>query len=79
MNRIVVDQSVKNQLQQASGPCEVFDSAGHKLGLFRPEIDRSVYGALEPSVSDVELTRREMEGGGRTLKRILDDLEKSQG
>jgi hypothetical protein len=78
MNEIVADQSLTNQLRGLSGPCFVVDSAGTKLGLFCPEIDRSLYEGVEPSVSEEELSRRERAGGGRSLAEIIADLNKRQ-
>ena len=78
MNEIVADQSLTNQLRGLSGPCVVVDAAGTKLGLFCPEIDRSLYEGVEPSVGEEELARREHAGGGRSLVEILADLNKRQ-
>lgn len=78
MTQVVIDESLTHQLRGLHEPCVLMDSAGNKLGFFRPEIDHSLYEGLEPSVSDEELTRREREGGGRILAEIMADLEKRQ-
>jgi hypothetical protein len=75
MTSIVIDESLTKQLRDVHEPCVLLDSAGNKLGFFRPEIDRSLYEGLEPSVSDEELDRRSREGGGRTLAEIMADLK----
>jgi hypothetical protein len=71
MIRIVVDESVKNQILLAGEACEVVDAAGNRLGSFLPEYERGVC-----PYSDEELEQAEREGGGRPLKDILADLEK---
>ncbi|HKD36434.1 MAG TPA: hypothetical protein VKB78_06525 [Pirellulales bacterium] len=76
MNRIVVDQSLTNQLRGIAEPCPIFDPEGNKLGLFQPEVDRSVYDDLQPSVTDEELDRRARAGGFRKLSEIIAELER---
>jgi hypothetical protein len=77
MDHIVVDDSFTKQLPGATVPCIVFDSAGKRLGYFTPEVAATSYLGVEPSVSDEELNRREQAGGGRTLREILKDLDKT--
>ena len=72
MNRIVVDDSVKAKFLRAEEPCEVVDAAGNKLGNFTPQ-----YVGYECPLSNEELDEIERKGGGRPLKDILRDLEKS--
>jgi hypothetical protein len=76
MNQIIADQSMTRQLGGLVEPCVIVDTTGHKLGLFCPEVDRSLYESVEPSVSSEELARRERAGGGRSLSEILADLGK---
>jgi hypothetical protein len=71
MIRIVVDESVKNQILLAWEACEVVDAAGNRLGSFMPE-----YSGYECPYSDEELERIEEKGGGRPLADIMRDLEK---
>jgi hypothetical protein len=71
MIRIVVDESVKNEILLTGETCEVFDAAGNRLGSFVPEFKHG-----ECPYSDEELERAASEGGGRPLKDILADLEK---
>ena len=71
MIRIVVDETVKKQLLRAMEPCEVVDAAGNKLGNFTPE-----YVGYECPLSEEELDRIQLQGGGRPLKDILRDLER---
>ncbi len=63
MNQIISDRSMFEQLRGLVEPCVVVDPAGHKLGLFCPDIDRSYYDSIEPSVSNEELERRERRVG----------------
>jgi hypothetical protein len=76
MNQIIADQSMTQQLGALSEPCVIVDTAGHKLGLFCPEVDRSLYEGVDPSVSSEELARRERAGGGRSLAEILAGFDK---
>lgn len=78
MDRIIVDEAFTNQMPDALAPCLVFDSAGKRLGCFTPEVEPAWYQGVEPSVSDEELARRELAGGGRHLSEILADLRKRQ-
>jgi len=76
MTRVVVDPLTCAKLVNAQNPLELCDESGHLLGRFFPAVDPSLYEMLEPGVSDEELDRREREGGGRSLREILADLEK---
>ena len=74
MDRIIVDESFTSQLPGALAPCLVIDTAGNRIGCFTPNVDPALYQRLEPSVSEEELGRREQQGGGRSLREILNDL-----
>ena len=78
MDQIVVDDSFTKQLPEAITPCLVLDATGKRLGYFTPEVDGTWYEGLEPSVSEVELERREQVGGGRSITEILADLSQRQ-
>ncbi len=75
MIRIVVDESLTRQLRAAVDLCEIVDSSGNMLGLFRPEANRSDYEGYECPLSDEELDRIERDGPGRPLAEIFRDLE----
>jgi hypothetical protein len=76
MDHIVVDDSFTRQLPGAEVPVVVCDATGKRLGYFTPEIDATLYRGVEPSVSDEELSRRECAGGGRSVREIINDLNK---
>lgn len=67
MTRIRLNDAVASELRKAPGPVELVDEAGALVGRFTP---------FEPCISEEEIERRLREGGGRTLKEILADLEK---
>lgn len=76
MTRIIVDGPIRARLEEAAGVAEIRDANGRILGYFRRVPDLSEYEGTECPVSEEELQRRIQEGGGRTLKEILADLEK---
>lgn len=76
MDHIVVDDSFTQQLPGAEVPVVVCDATGKRLGYFTPEIDAAIYQGIEPLVSDEELNRRELAGGGRSIREIFSDLYK---
>ena len=78
MVRIVVDEALTKQFRDLAVPCEVFDAAGNRLGMFRPDAEAADYEGYECPLSNEELDRIEREGGGRPLTEILRDLEGRQ-
>lgn len=78
MNIIVVDHETKAKLGGASADVEVRDDSGRLLGYFFPADSRSLYDQIEIPISDEELDRISKEGGGRPLREILADLERSE-
>lgn len=74
MSRIVISQELKEKLQGVDNVAELCDEAGHVLGCFVPQSDRSM---LEPQVGEEELHRRELSTEPRyTTKEVLAYLEK---
>jgi hypothetical protein len=73
MTRVIVDDELLAVFSGAKGPLVLCLPDGTVIGHFLPanEVD---YAALDPGVSDAELTRREQAGGGRPLVAILRDL-----
>jgi len=67
---MIVDPALQAKLATAGRTIELCDNSGRILGHFIP------FGGLEPKVSEEELDRRQQQGGGRSLKSILLDLEK---
>jgi hypothetical protein len=77
MVRIMLDDFAASKLQDAGTNAELCDASGRVLGYFRPAVDKSDYEGVECPVSDEELRLRAREGGGRPLRDILADLERS--
>lgn len=77
MTKLIVDSAMRVKLAEARNALELCDDDGHVLGHFIPITSGSQRSSSEPQVSDDELDRREREGGGRSLREILADLEKS--
>ncbi len=75
MNQVIIDQSTSEKLALAGEPVELRDTTGRLLGYFHPP-DDDLYGGYESPTSAEELERRAHEGGGRSLKEIMADLEK---
>jgi hypothetical protein len=76
MTRVTVDPLTQARLRGLAQPAELCDESGRVLGYFTPLSSRAPNGAMEPTISEEELRRREQEGGGRTLAEILADLGK---
>jgi hypothetical protein len=72
MTQIIVDPATLQQLRLARTTLELVDTTGNFIGHFVP----ATPAGREPTISEVELQRREQRGGGRPLAQILADLEK---
>jgi hypothetical protein len=74
MPRLTLDSATSAQLAKVECPLDLYDPNGKVLGRFVPiPADKR-----EPQVSEEELRRRELSGGGRSLTAILADLEARQ-
>jgi hypothetical protein len=76
MTKVVVDAATREVLANARNPLELCDDSGHVLGRFIPNVADSQRSALEPQISLEEHDRRVRQGGGRSLREIIADLEK---
>ena len=76
MTKLIVDPATRMKLAEARNALELCDDDGHVLGHFIPIASGSQRSSTEPLVSNDELDRREREGGGRSLREILAELEK---
>ena len=76
MNRIVVDQANAAKLDGVEQVAELCDESGRLLGYFTPAHDHSLYEGVESPISGEEMSRRIEQGGGRTLKEIMADLQR---
>jgi hypothetical protein len=72
MSRITLDRDTLAKLMAEKGPVEVCDPSGVVVGRFAPNGGHQ----KEPKISEEELARREVAGGGRTLAEIMADLRK---
>ena len=75
MSRITLDSTVAEQLRKLKGPVELLDSVGNALGTFMPVNDKERPSEVRIPFTLDELKRFENEPGGRTLDKILADLE----
>jgi len=74
MNKIIVDDELREKLAGLREPSKLCDADGKTLAFITPVADAAFYASLESPNSEVELARREQEGGGRPLAEILSDL-----
>jgi hypothetical protein len=75
MSDLIVDSATLGKLREVSECVEIRDEGGELIGYFTPRVDRRLYEDIEIPVSEAELRRRALKGGGRTLAEILADLE----
>jgi hypothetical protein len=75
MSELIVDSATLGKLREVSECVELRDEGGELIGYFTPRVDRRLYEVIEIPVSEEELRRRALKGGGRTLAEILADLE----
>jgi hypothetical protein len=78
MNEITVDADLAAKLVDATQPVEFRDEQGRLLGVFKSEaywreFEKAVAAC---PVTEEELDRRSARKGGRTLKEIMDDLNR---
>jgi len=74
MNKIIIDDVLREKLEGLHEPVTLCDEHGKALAYVTPVADAAFYDALESPNSEAELARREREGGGRPLTEILADL-----
>ena len=75
MDKVVLDASLRARLGDLSTPFPIYDEAGRIIVYVTPADDRSLYEGVDLGAPLEEIKRREQEGGGRSLKAILTDLE----
>ncbi len=77
MPRIIVDESLKNKLDQLDEPAEICDQDGRVLGKFLPAFNPDEYEGLEPPISEQEIeARMKSKGKTYTTGEVLTHLEK---
>jgi hypothetical protein len=78
MNRVVIDNTSAAKLDAVGQQSvEVCDETGRLLGYFTPVIDHSIYEGVESPISSEEMAELIKKGGGRPLKDIIADLQRS--
>lgn len=59
MTRIVIDDVLRNKLNNLTQPLELCDDQGQVLGRVFPVVDQAEFEAWEPSFSEEELRQAE--------------------
>jgi hypothetical protein len=79
MNKVIVDDELRAKLNGLNADVEFCDPSGRRIGVFvtAEDYERMVYAWLHAQVSDDELVRASQESGGRPLKDIWRDLDRS--
>jgi hypothetical protein len=79
MTRITADAELQAKLSGLASEVEVCDEAGKTLGVFFPAEwhHQLLYAYARSQVSNEELDQARQETGGRSLRDILSDLERS--
>ena len=72
---VVTDQTLLQELRQASGTVEVRDANGDFIGTFAPP-SRTLPRGIRSPITDDEIERRRREPDGRPLADIVRDLER---
>jgi hypothetical protein len=78
MDKLTIDPSTGMKLTGLQHSVELCDASGQILGWFQPAVTPEKYECLEPPFSEEELRNADQEPGGRSLKEILTDLERSK-
>lgn len=78
MSSITVDQETQAKLANFKHDVEIRDEAGRLLGLFTPAEELFTYNGISAPITKEEVDRRSKEGGGRSLREILSDLERQK-
>jgi len=71
MRHIHLDESTATTIRSLVEPCSVFDAAGY----FLPQVDAAHFEGAVPPFTLEELHSANEESGGRTLSKILADLD----
>ena len=72
MNRIVVSNALKNELDGLFGPVELVDTTGTPLGQFVPQFVKLAHDGCPYTESELEQAKAEQ--GGRPLAEIWRSL-----
>jgi hypothetical protein len=78
MDTLTIDADLAAKLADTTQPVEFFDDKGQLIGVFKSQAYCREYekSSAAGPVTEDELDRRSAEKGGRTLKEIMDDLNR---
>jgi hypothetical protein len=78
MNKLVLDPTVRSQLNGLNGEVELCDEEGRTVGFFVPVKlrERLWYDWAKAQFTDEELERARQQPGGRTTAEVLERLRK---
>ena len=77
MQKILLNDAARTQLNGCHDEAELCDDNGQTIGYFVPkERHERLYGWAMKQVSDEELAEARQQSGGRPLREILAELEK---
>ena len=74
MTRITIDGPIVNQLGQAPGPVELFDSTGRFIGNFTPASAQTLADCCPFTKEEIAEHKRRSVHGGKKLEQMLSDL-----
>ena len=75
MNRVVIDQQLRNKLGNLEQALELCDESGQILAYLTPAMPREAYESVESPHSEEELQRREREEETYSTSEVLRRLE----
>jgi hypothetical protein len=76
MTRIIVDEVLREKLQNFAQPLDLYDEEGRILARVTPLPDLSEFEPWEPSFDEEELQRQEQSGKWYTTAEVLDYLKR---
>jgi hypothetical protein len=74
MSQIIIPDEVQTLLAQATGPVDLLDLRGKKVGRYIPDSCSEPLVPWDPSITREELDRRANAPGGRSLAEIWQRL-----
>ena len=78
MIQITIDAALGSKLHDLGQEAQFVDEGGRVVGYFNPTKARAGADVHEPKIGEDEISRRLLQGGGRSLAEIMADLERRQ-
>jgi hypothetical protein len=75
MNRVVIDQQMRDRLGNLRHPLELCDESGRVLAYLTPAVTQEAYKRVQSPHSEEELQRREQEEETYSTREVLERLE----